>query len=104
MRVTSFKVSTAFLAGKKLKVGNTSTNGNEYFLHGNRIAWKENGLLYVSLAGWNSATTRERLTALPGVCVRTKDGQPFLNGKEWNGYPVVVNDLFGEYSTAPFTV
>mgnify|MGYP003307366473 CR=1 FL=1 len=36
-------------------------------LHGNAIAWKAGSYLYVTLAGWNTPTTRERLNTLLGA-------------------------------------
>lgn len=57
-------------------------------LHGNAIAsFDQNGKhptipTYVSLAGWNTATTRSRLNALDGVEIRTKNFTPYLNGRE----------------------
>lgn len=69
MRKVSETVVKAFLAGKEKRVGNTYTNGNALFLHGNMIGWKrDRGLgetvIEVSTAGWNTGTTRERLNCL----------------------------------------
>lgn len=69
MRKVSKTVVKAFLKGESKKVGNTETNGNALFLHGNMIAWKrDRGLgetvIEVSTCGWNTNTTRERLNCL----------------------------------------
>lgn len=78
----------AFLQGKNYKNGNTkvSTKGSVVFLslHNNLIAYKDKNGLFISLAGWNTPTTRERLNGLPGVRVNQKNFIPFLNGKEIN--------------------
>lgn len=68
-----------------LTVSNTSSDGERLTLHGNVIARHGAMGLEVTLAGWNSNTTRERLNGLPGVSVCTKLGQAFLNGKAWSG-------------------
>lgn len=86
MRKITEKVVAAFLAGKSCKCGNSSTNGKHYLLHGNIIAFKgRDGALYVTSAGWNTNTTKERLNALPGVSIAQKDFCWFLNGVEWDG-------------------
>ena len=61
-------------------------------LHGNIIAKTifidgdlNTGILQITLAGWNTNTTRERLNGLQGVHVTTKQGQAYLNGEKWNG-------------------
>lgn len=83
-KVTDVVVS-AFLAGQKKSQGNTMTDGQALYLHGNKIAEKRNGSLWVSNAGWFSNTTKERLNGLPGVSVGQKNYEWFLNGKPWDG-------------------
>jgi hypothetical protein len=56
------------------------------FLHNNLIATKDcKGVLNVSLAGWATPTTKERLNGLQGVRVCTKKGIHYIND-------VAVND------------
>lgn len=55
------------------------------YLHNNLIAVKVNGELYITNAGWESNTTKERLNGLPGVSIYQKNFVWYLNGKEWNG-------------------
>lgn len=55
------------------------------YLHGNKIAFRNEGKLYISDGGWETLTTKSRLNALPGVIVHTHRKQLFLNGKEWSG-------------------
>lgn len=65
MRKVTRQVVTAFINQKSLKVGNTETDGQHLYLHGNLIAvWSDSGEIVGSLAGWNTPTTRERLNGL----------------------------------------
>ena len=81
----------ALYARSKLHQSNTSVTlddeGNWVLqLHGNMIAKiTDQNLLYITTAGWNTPTTRERLNALNGVHVHQKNYTLYLNGKEWNG-------------------
>ena len=68
------------------------TDGNALFLHGNKIAeyaslYKNDGddSINITLAGWDTVTTRERLNGLRGVSVYRRKGETILNGKKWNG-------------------
>ena len=47
-------------------IGNTATDGETIWLHGNAIAWKagDTDTLALTLAGWNTVTTRERLNGV----------------------------------------
>jgi hypothetical protein len=55
-------------------------------LHGNAIAVNtQQGVIYITNAGWSTTTTKERLNAIPGVSICQKKFQWFLNGKPWNG-------------------
>ena len=80
----------AFINRTPASQGNTHTDGATLFLHGNAIARHGEHGLEITLAGWNTTTTRERLNGLPGVKVHTKLGQAYLNGKAWDGEWVVV--------------
>jgi hypothetical protein len=51
-------------------------------LHGNRIAVRQDGKLWVSLSGWPTVTTRARLNAIPGVSIIQRDWVQYLNGME----------------------
>lgn len=64
-------------------LSNTRTEDGVLYLHGNQIArLDESGALWVTLAGWNTTTTRARLNALDGVNIRVRAGRPYLNGVE----------------------
>lgn len=90
MRKVSKKIAEAFKARKPASLQNTHTDGEAFFLHGNKIAeWRANEL-WISSAGWNTSTTRERLNAIlwliaPGSRVHRKAGQLCLNSTPWSG-------------------
>lgn len=66
-------------------VGNSHTDGETLFLHGNAIARHTPEGVEVTTAGWNSNTTKERLNGIPGVHIQQKNFALFLNGNEWDG-------------------
>jgi len=82
-RKVTTAVCSAFIAGNQLRVGNTNTDGNKLYLHGNLIAEKREDGLYITNAGWSSNVTKERLNGLPGVSIGQKDYVWYLNGMEW---------------------
>jgi len=95
MRIVTEQIVSAFLAGHARKIGNTHTDGSAIYLHGNKIAEKRFAdprppgasawVIYITTAGWNTNTTKDRLRGLPGVSIVTKRGQLFLNGVKWDG-------------------
>lgn len=95
-------MAKAFYNNEKFSSGNTQVSDKGIFLHGNKIAeWQSlyaplkkdgNMKINITLAGWNTSTTRERLNGLKGVRVTTKQGQAYLNGKAWDGEWVTVED------------
>jgi hypothetical protein len=86
MKKVTETIANAFAQGSKKSLGNTATDGNAFYLHGNKIAeWRENGL-YMTLAGWCTVTTRERLNGIAEVLglkvgFTQKAFEPYLNGK-----------------------
>lgn len=97
MRKITEKACEAFYSNAPYKNSNTEVNGQGYFLHGHKIAEHNslflddgNKLINITLAGWNTNTTLERLNGLKGVRVSTKQGQAYLNGEKWNGEWVTV--------------
>ena len=70
-----------------VKVGGDITN---LFLHGNLIAHKIQGKLFISNCGWFTNVTKERLNALPNVSIYQKKGIWFLNGLPWDGGTIEV--------------
>lgn len=84
-RKTTQAAISAFLKGDKLTTSNTTTDGVNLYLFGNKIAEKRKDGIYISNAGWFSATTKDRLNGLPNVSLYQKDKVWYLNDKEWNG-------------------
>lgn len=65
MRKESKKIAEAFVQRQKASAARTMTDGQSVFLHGNQIAKRdERGAVWVTLAGWPTVTTRERLNAI----------------------------------------
>lgn len=85
MRKVTTEIVRAFYAREARNIGNSSTDGNALFLHGNKIAEFRDGALWITNAGWSSNTTKERLNGLHGVSINQKNFTWYLNGKEWNG-------------------
>lgn len=89
MRKITSEAVNAFYNNETYKKSNTEVevlqNETKFYLHGNLIAKKEKGNVYISNAGWRTNTTKERLNGLPGVNIYQKNWQWYLNGKEWNG-------------------
>ena len=82
----------AFLNAKKFKKANMQVevleNVSILKLHNNPIAYRYNDpekTLSVQNCGWFSRTTKERLNAIPGVHVKQKDWNWYLNGEQWDG-------------------
>ena len=88
MRKITEDAAGAFHAGKEFKRGNTvvrvGTNEVAMFLHGNKIAMLQDGVLYVCDGGHRTMTTKERLNGLNNVHVQQKKGTWYLNDREWN--------------------
>lgn len=98
MRKITQDAVTAFVNQEDFKRGNTEvkihrspntmiwSNHRVLLLHGNLIAKEEmmQGFC-ITLAGWNTPTTRERLNGFKDVDIKMKRGTLYLNGKEWDG-------------------
>lgn len=102
MRQVTNQITNAFKHGKVLKVSNSYTDGNALFLFGNKIAEYRKGELWITNAGWSSATTKERLNALPGVSISQAKGVWYLNGKEWDGKWTMVGIEEDRKEDSPF--
>jgi hypothetical protein len=64
MRKVSLKIGAAFHTAQKRAMGNTMTDGNAVYLHGNKIIERRADGIYFTLAGWPTATTRERINSM----------------------------------------
>jgi hypothetical protein len=89
-------IARAFRDGKKCSRTRTETDGNEVYLHGSRIAWRDrtNGTVYMTLAGWDTVIARDRLNAICSAFGRSswrfrraKIGQAF------NDHPIGNRDV-----------
>ena len=98
MRDVTRHVVTAFINGRRASRGNTSTDGRRMYLHGNLIAERlADGSIWGTLAGWSTATTRERLN---GLClllhspVRFYQRDYVQNVNAWHGgaVPIAYDD------------
>jgi len=85
MRKITREISTAFLDSRSLYRDNTTTDGSEIRLFGNLIAyWDTDFTVAITLAGWNTATTRERLNGLLELMnvekrIVSKGGVPYMS-------------------------
>jgi hypothetical protein len=95
MRQITSRIVSAFLNGERLKIDNTITQGGAIWLWDNMIAERRGNGLWITNAGWPSATTKERLNGLPEVWIVQKKGQWYLNGHAWDGEWVRVADFMG---------
>lgn len=82
-RKVTIAACDAFMAGRPFHSTNTDVvvdeEGNvKMLLFGNAIAKRKGERLFIRTAGWNSATTRERLSGLPGLTVSTEKGAVYL--------------------------
>lgn len=79
MRKETRDIMTAFIKRKSCTRARTQTNGDVVTLHGNKIAWRErDGSISMTLAGWGTTTTRDRLN---GLCMMLMDKKPFSQRK-----------------------
>lgn len=90
MRKITEDAIRAFRNGLKFKRNNTEVrvfdDSRQLRLHGSVIAeYNANGELWISSAGWQTNTTKERLNGLPNVSIYQTNFQWFLNGEAWSG-------------------
>tara|TARA_Y100000356_G_C11131086_1_gene220099 strand:- start:238 stop:519 length:282 start_codon:yes stop_codon:yes gene_type:complete len=82
MRQVTKQIREAFEQGTAKKVGNTRTDGQTVWLHGNEIVKRDaSGLVLWSLAGWNTVTTRERVNGIVDAGVHQVKGEPVVGGQ-----------------------
>lgn len=98
MRKVTRDMCKAFIAGKRRANGNTHTDNGGLFLHYNLIARIDEDGYHLTMAGWPTVTTRERLN---GLCELLGLGRPFhqkrgvqyfrdkpIDPKDWVTLPV----------------
>ena len=89
MRQVTKQIAQAFRNHTPRTVGNTHTDGDNVFLHGNKIIERrDDGSVWATLAGWNTPTTRERLNGILGAGFHQKNFVAHMNGvpvntEEW---------------------
>jgi len=82
MRSVTKKIKDAFDNQKSRKIGNTETDGQTVWLHGNAIVKRDGkGRVGVSLAGWNTPTTRERVNGITGIGFHQHKFEACIDGK-----------------------
>ena len=88
MRKVTEQIIRAFESGKNLRVSNSEVKANAtgvyMYLFGNLIARRVGNRVQITMAGYNTNTTRERLNGLKGVSLCQRNFTPYLNGKEIN--------------------
>lgn len=88
MRQVTRHIVNSFLNGQRDQISNSMTDGKSLYLWGNEIArFNADGKLEISLCGYNTVTTRERLNGvltLGGYNLRvsSKNFTPTINGVE----------------------
>jgi hypothetical protein len=91
MRKVTLDATEAFLQRKNKKTHNTvvsvDKDGNaSMILFGNRIAvHTHDGRLFITTAGWNTSTTRSRLSGIGRFRITSRAGGLSLNGQSWDG-------------------
>jgi len=86
MRKITEQISNSFLNKKSRKIGNSETDGRNFWLHREKIAkFDDDGFLWISNAGYPSNTTKERLNSLPCVRIHQKNFVWYLNNQAWGG-------------------
>ena len=87
MRKVTAEIRRAFNNGQKKTIGNTWTDGESVYLHGNKIVSRNpvSKVVYICTHGWNTITTRERLNAFTNKRVYQKKHKLMLDNDEWNG-------------------
>lgn len=90
MRKITEEAIEAFINNKRFKKKNTEVYKGEFttllILFGNTIAIKYNdGSIEITTCGWNTQTTVERLSGIPGVYLRKFKKELYLDNKKWDG-------------------
>ena len=98
MRTITEKAIEKFLNAETFKSGNTAVevlpNVTILKLFGNAIAYQYNDperTLSITNCGYKTATTKERLNAIPKVSIQQTKGVWYLNGAEWDGKLIDIN-------------
>lgn len=94
MRKITKQSVESFLNSTNFKGGNMRVliveNMTLLQLHGNTIAKKIDGKMFITNCGWFSNTTKERLNGLPNVSIYQKNFNWYLNGNLWDGNEILI--------------
>ena len=93
MRKITREIVNAFQNSRSLTIGNSRTNGESLWLFDNKIAEIRRDGLWITNAGWDSATTKERLNGLSSVHIIQRRGNWYLNERQWDGSWVHVDSF-----------
>ncbi len=92
MNKISEEAAEKFMNAEPFHKSNTEvkvlSNVTVMLLFGNEIAYRYNDpekTLSITNAGWKTATTKERLNAIPNISIKQVKGKWYLNGNEWDG-------------------
>lgn len=89
-RQIAVDIARALEEGRCKSIKNTMTDGTAVYLHGHKIIERrEDGGWWVTLAGWNTATTRRRIKDVLGqilpfnnVGISCRNFEPYLYGSK----------------------
>lgn len=95
MRIVTRDCIQALIEGRDITIDNTKVRGNTLYLHDNPIIQVRDDGVYIQTCGWNTITTRERLSGLPKVSVYSHKRQLHLNGAPWDGNWIKVDTDIG---------
>ena len=90
MRKITSEAVEALMNGYDYKCSNTKVENHTMYIHDNKIAWRVNGMLFISNCDYFTTVTKERLNGLPNVTIQQIRGEWYLNGKKWDGRPIRV--------------
>lgn len=84
MRKVTSQIAAAFKSGKGRTIGNTRTDGQSVWLHGNKIVERRSDGVYFNACGWNTPTTRERINGITGAGLHQVNHELKRNGEDQN--------------------
>jgi hypothetical protein len=97
MRKITKQIAKAFITKDKKSIGNTLCTGNEVFLHGHKILWRnKKGELFFNMCGWGTVTTRERINGilqslgLP-IGISQRKGKQFINNRSTEEFTLILD-------------
>lgn len=85
MRQITRDIVNAFQEMRSLRIDNSRTDGQSIWLFNNKIVEVREDGVWITNAGWDSRTTKERLNGLTGVRIHSHRGTLYLNGNAWDG-------------------